>query len=279
MDTTPQHIIYPACRTYKWERIGPNAQHLKFWHSIASNAKSASKNPRAQIAWRRVIEELHRLADDESIGELTPPAFKAILIAKAKASDWYQTPSGRKGFTSAVEGKPDFKRCSKCTREKPIKEFNAEASAKRKLKYNWGRDGKPTADRRLFIHALCASCRAERTRRPKAAKGEIRGANLRKQMEAIFKLSRNFIVAFENEYDVLDPEWVCVDQRYFFHKVRLDAVRIARDALDKSIGSNEPIPEKWQMLLPVEIRHGLFKRFNDDVLPMWSGKGKQPKCF
>jgi hypothetical protein len=43
--------------------------------------------------------------------------------------------------------------------------------------------------------------------------------------------------------------------------------------------ADEELPEKWQMLIPATQRHALFTRFQEDVMPMWSGKGKQPKCF
>jgi len=279
VDTTKQLLPYPQCRTYAWERIGSQAHDQKFWRSIASNAKSASKNGRAVLTWKRVIEELYRLADEESKGTFTPDEFKAILIEQACNVGWFQAESGRKGFTSEVEGRPDLKRCAKCQSEKPKADFNAEASDKRKLNYNWGKDGTPAQTKRFYSHHLCANCRADKKRKPVAKRGTDRCAPLRKQMDLVYKLSHNFVTTFEQDNDIFDPDWVCLDQRYFFHKIRLDAVRKARDELLRMDLADEELPEKWQMLIPATQRHALFTRFQEDVMPMWSGKGKQPKCF
>lgn len=279
MDTSTHKVVYPACRTYAWERIGINPQYMKFWHSIATNAKGASKNPRAHITWHDVIQELYRLTEDENRDSLTPAEFKAVLIAKAGERGWYRQTSARTGFTAKVEGRSDLRRCSKCIKEKPVDDFKAEATPKRKVKYNWGKDGNPTADRRLYTHHLCSACRADKKRKPKAQRGLVRCAHLRTQMDVVFKLSRNFIASVEDKRDESDLDWVCSDQRYYFHKIRLDAIRQVRAMLDTLEISDEPVPEKWQMLLSPEVRQRLFKRFEEDVLPAWSGRGKQPKCF
>jgi len=274
VDITNSQRIYPACRTYPWERVGANAQGIKFWQDTAIKAKRVSKNPRATVAWNKTLEHLEDLAGQFGKKELTPAQFKAVLLLAASEAQWYQAPSGRKGFNARIEGEPDKRRCSRCMKIKDRKDFRAEASDKRKIKYNWGRDGTPTADKRFLLHALCSSCRAERTRKPKSKRGEVRGAKLRAQMEPVLKNSRVFLSKFEND----DPESI-VDQRYYFHKRRVDAIQQARAILDKLEITADPMPVKWQMLLPQDVRQRLLDLFQDAVLPMWSGKGKQPKCF
>lgn len=280
MDITPQQKLYPLCRTYPWERMGANPQHLKFWHSVTTRGRSSNPSGKAQLAWIRVRNMLYELADEYSKHELTPKQFKDLLVLAAQQVGWYQAPSGRKGFTAIVEGKPELRRCSKCKKEKPLPDFRTQASEKRKATYNWGRDGKATANLRTYIHALCTSCRAERKRKPKAQKGTVRGKALRKTMEVVAKLSQNFIKRMEKSRNIDDYEWVCADERYYFHKMRLAAINQARDALNKlEVSADQPVPDKWQMLLPQDVRHRLFARFEETVLPAWSGKGKQPKCF
>lgn len=274
VDITQPPRPYPECRTYAWERIGSLAQPVKFWQTIANNAKNASKNPRALIAWRRTLDYLEDVVSTHDMSALTPKQFKEILLLAASEAGWYQAPSGRKGFTATVEGEPDKRRCSGCKQIKDSKDFRAEASDKRKAKYNWGRDGKPTADRRLYTHALCSACRANKARKPLAKRGSPRGSTLRKQMEIPFKLSTNHIASWgdTNEADIADP-------RYYFHKMRLKAISQARATLNLLEVTTDPMPEKWQMLLPEDVRHRLHAVFQTQVLPMWSGKGRQPRCF
>lgn len=274
MDITQPQRPYPECRTYRWERIGPLAQPVKFWQTIANNAKNASKNPRAMIAWNKTLSYLEDVVSNYNQDELTPQQFKEALIRFATESGWYQAPSGRKGFTAEVEGQPDKRRCSGCKQVKDIKDYRAEASDARKAKYNWGRDGKPTADKRFYTHALCSNCRANKTRRPPAKRGTQRGAPLRKQMEVPLKLSTNFINAIdiENTEDIVDP-------RYYFHRMRIDAIKQAKATLSLLEVTKEELPQKWQMLLDKETRHRLHDIFHNQVLPMWSGKGRQPRCF
>lgn len=226
------------------------------------------------LTWKRTLEHIEDLVSGSSKHELTPAQFKEMLIRFATEAGWYQAPSGRKGFTATVEGQPDKRRCSGCKQIRDIKDFNAEASPARKAKYNWGRDGKPTADKRFYTHALCSNCRANKTRRPPAKRGKQRGAPLRKQMEIPFKLSINFInaIGIENTEDIVDP-------RYYFHKLRLDAIKQAKATLSLLEVTTEALPEKWQMLLDKETRHRLHSIFQNQVLPMWSGKGRQPRCF
>lgn len=256
-------------------------QPVKFWQTIAAKAKRPATNPRAMVAWKKVLERL----EDQASGvaartEYTPAEFKAMLIEAATQAQWYRAPSARKGFTAEVEGQPDMRRCSKCQKVKPLPDFRAQASEKRKATYNWGKDGKATADLRTYVHALCTTCRAERKRKHKAPKGTVKGKALRKTMEVVAKLSQNFIKRMEESRDIDDYEWVCADERYYFHRMRLAAIAQARNALNKlEVSLDQPVPDKWQMLLPKDVRQRLFARFEETVLAAWSGKGKQPKCF
>lgn len=270
MDNKP----YPQCRTYAWERIGSLAQPVKFWQTIATNAKNSSTNPRAMRAWAKTLEYVEDVVSNYNRSELTPAQFKQLLILSATEAHWYQAPSGRKGFTATVEGEPNKRRCSGCKQIKDTKDFNAEASAKRKAKYNWGKDGQPTAAKRFYTHALCSTCRANKTRRPLAKRGKQRGSELRKQTVLPLKLSTNYVAAWKDT-----DEASISDARYFFHKLRIDAIRQARDTLDLLAPTTEPLPDKWQMLLPQDVRHRLHRMFETQVLPEWSGKGKQPRCF
>lgn len=274
MDTTTQQP-YPMCRLYPWERIGVNAQHVKFWQSVALKTKGSAKNPRAVVAWKKVLERLEDNASGaEPTTEYTPAEFKALLVQAARDAVWLKAPSARKGFTAKVEGDPTKRRCSGCEKVKDVGDFRAEASDKRKATYNWGRDGQPTAAKRFYTHALCSTCRADKKRRPLAKMGTPKGAALRKQMEVPLKLSQRFLAQF----DGVEPEDI-VDQRYYFHKMRLDAIRNARLTLDTLEGAEQEIPHLWQLLIPTDLRHRIYERFEQDVMPLWSGKGKEPKCF
>jgi hypothetical protein len=246
---------------------------------MASNACGSATGSRAIVTWLKVKQYLDELVEDFNITTLTPKKFRKILELAARESEWYPAPNARKGFKAVDANKPGIKRCAKCNNEKPVEDFKAEASEKRKLKYNWGREGKATAAKRIYIHSLCSVCRSNRNRKPTAQRGTVKGAAIRKQMSLINKLSHNFIAAIDQRRDPDDADWICADQRYYFHKARLRALETARKELERLEIANEPTPDKWQMLLDQPTRHRLLTMFNEIALPMWSGRGKQPKCF
>lgn len=297
------NTAYPKTRTYSWQTVGwqpieRNSKRGFYWRKIVAAAlNSATKGTPPEAAWYLMDKYLTRAQETETLREqgkvrfnelngqyeMPPETFHELLVLAAEKSLWFRKPSGRKGFTAEVEGQPDMRRCSGCNKAKPKSEFRAEASEKRKATYNWGKDGKATADKRFYTHALCTNCRGNSKRKKPAPRKNYpfakRMVALKERMTYLHGQSRAAMKRIEED-EALWVEDVCLQEAYRFHKLRIRAIDEAREKLTElyTFKREQPLPDSWQKLVAVELREKLEALFSKEVLGR-RVRGKPPQCF
>lgn len=292
-------ISYPETRHYKWDLL-PHARVLEAskhdddpkafsWLKLVTQyIKSAKPHTPQHATWLDVrkhlvdmvkAEQQPPLTYDEGLGTWVMKAsnFRKLLTACAQHNKWSGRTSTRAGFTAKVEGRPDLRRCSKCSAERPVQEFRAHASDKRKIKYGWGKNDNPTHAIRYYTHHLCAECRYARSSKPERIKSSPELAELRKQMNAVYVKSHAFVREVEGQRPVGWVDGVYLDSAYYFHKARAKAVENARAKLLAWI-NDKPLPKLWSDLLSPTERVKVQELFNQHIAPYYR-RGKPPKCF
>jgi hypothetical protein len=290
---------YPETRHYTWDtrKFARVIEPAKFdddpkafsWLGLVKQyLASGTPDTPAYATWLKVRATLNSMianetqpplvyGEDEGTWVLKATNFRKIVEMCARECQWFQRGSTRKGISAKVEGNPDLRRCMKCLGEKPLKEFNAEASDKKKIRYGWGKDGNPTHARRFYTHHLCADCRYESKAKAKRKKSTPEAKALRAQIANAVNRSQPFI----NTQDKLKPVgWdgdLCLNGAYYFHKARLKAAEQARKALD-AWSTTQPLPARWEKLLTPTTRTKVQDLFNEHILA-YHRRGQPPKCF
>lgn len=270
---------YPAHHTYKWERDPSRPTYMRDWQDLAQRCANSAKSEAQIRSWVRVMEYLDELADIGR-GVLKPKQFKDVLMLAASENNWGKRTSPRAGFTATVENEPDKRRCARCQKVKDRSDFRAEASDKKKLRYNWSVNNKPTEKERMYIHHLCSTCRYNNTRRkafPKT-KPPSHTDNLRRRMSALYAKSKTFVEQTRSS----PAGWMddyCVDSRYHFHLKRMKVIEQARDILNGLVRTNPTgIPMEWKYLLPPKVREDLQEDFEQNMYSVRT-RGQPMACF
>jgi len=301
VDIVDTKQTYPESRRYTWdtrkfERVLEPAKYdddpkaFSWLGVVKQYLASGTPDTPAYATWLKVRSTLldmvanetnPPLIYDENSGAWTLKAtnFRRIVVLCARECRWFTREATRKGVRAVVDGRPDLRRCMKCLGEKPAREFNAEASDKKKIAYGWGKNGNPTHARRFYTHHLCADCRYEAKARSKTKRKESTPEvrELRKQIANAMSRSHPFI----KEQDDMNPigwdQGVCLNGAYYFHKTRLKAAEQARNALS-TWGDGQPLPKRWEGLLTPTMRVKVQDLFNEHVLA-YHRRGQPPKCF
>lgn len=296
MDT---FISYPETRRYKWDLIAQarvleaskyddDPKAFSWLKLVTQYIKSAKPGSAQHTTWLSVRKHLLDMVEaeqqpplvyDEDIGTwaMKSSNFRKLVVACARHHAWEGRKATRAGFTAAVEGRPDLRRCSKCTCEKPLQEFRAHASNKRKATYGWGKNGNPTHAIRYYTHHLCADCRYEKSSKTERIKSSPELTELRTKMAAVYGVSRAFVRDKDDRKPTGWADGVCVDAAYYFHKARIKAVESARAALTQW-PVDKTLPKLWSDLLTPPERIKVQQLFDQHVAPFRT-RGKPPKCF
>lgn len=296
MDT---FISYPETRRYKWDllttarvleanKYDDNPKAFSWLKLVTQYIKSAQPDTPQYATWLDVRKKLLDMVEaeqqppliyDEDLGTWVMKAsnFRKLVVACARHNGWGGRKSTRAGFTATVEGRPDLRRCSKCMAEKPVGEYRAHASDKRKVQYGWGKNGNPTHAIRYYTHHLCADCRHTKASKPKRIKNSPELTDLRKQMSVVYGKS----LAYVREKDDMKPigwvDGIYLDPAYYFHKARTKAVENARTTL-ASWPADKALPKLWSGLLSPTERTKVQDLFDQHIAPFRT-RGKPPKCF